>query len=61
MYPLVRPSAPSGIASIASTRAVEATMAAPIPRTARARMQARKFGAMPQRRELAAMTANPPP
>ena len=61
MNPLARPSAPSGIASMASTRAAEAIIAAPIPCTNRKTMSQPTLGATPQRNEVIVMMTKPAP
>src|SRR6266545_3547027 len=57
MYPLARPSEPSGIASIASTRVADEIMAAPSPWMKRKRMSCVALEASPQSRELAVILA----
>ena len=61
MNPLARPSEPSGMASMASTRVAEAIMAAPMPWTSRNSTSRNTLGAKPHRIELTDMTANPVP
>jgi hypothetical protein len=61
MYPLARPSAPSDMASMASTRVAEAIMAAPMPWARRKAMSQPTVGARPHSSELSVMTTNPPP
>jgi hypothetical protein len=61
MNPLARPSAPSGSASIASTRAQEAIIAAPMPCTRRKPMSQPTPGAAPHSTELIVMMTKPAP
>jgi hypothetical protein len=61
MNPLARPSAPSGIASMASTRVAEAIIAAPTPWTSRNTMSQPTLGARPHSNELSVMTTKPAP
>ena len=61
MNPLARPSAPSGMASIARTRVAEAIMAAPTPCTRRKPMSQPTEGARPHSAELTVMTTKPVP